>query len=477
MAGSFLKENHKLITIFLCILSIALILSSQFVSYFTLDADKSIGGLATINLNADFYQSGVDFTATAKVEAGGLGGMIGGIADLGGAGADGNITISDHIYYVQGMDQFQGMIGVLFDTTKNADYAVNLQNWNYTNTWVWVNTHTDLIPWWPEGLGQDITITVKLNQTDNVKEVRINKVWIDIYTEWNETQRKYKKLAEKAWEISPDDILTNEGDEKVYKHAVAIEKEWGDKIGIIAMVDLTMTDINDETDNVQVRPFTSISHPQKMVNIRPLTQGQFISIILMFISLPFSILAILFAALGIVFTNTDRKRRVHLLFAGGLLEIFAAIFFINGANTLLSLITFLTEEDFSWNILGILIPIIAGAILIVAFIIEMKYRPKEAEDAVCLPEDEIKFDISEAMAEEAEEEGFECPACGKEFTEMVSECPECGAEFEGLEEDEEEDVEDDSELEEDEAEKEEKQDESETKDNEGEKEEKGENGK
>jgi hypothetical protein len=35
-----------------------------------------------------------------------------------------------------------------------------------------------------------------------------------------------------------------------------------------------------------------------------------------------------------------------------------------------------------------------------------------------------------------EDEGFECPACGEEFTEEVSECPSCGAEFEGLEEDE-----------------------------------------
>lgn len=479
MAGSFLKENHKFITIFLCVLSIALILSSQFVSIFILDAEKSIGGLATINLDAEFYQSGVDFTATAKVEAGGLGGMIGGIADLGAAGADGNITISDHIYYYQGLDQFQGMIGVLFDTTKNADYTVNLQSWNYTNTWVWVNTHTDIIPWWPEGLGQEITITVKLNQTDNIKEVRINKVWIDIYTDWNETQRKYKQLAEKAWEISPDDVLTQEGDEKVYKHAVAIERDWGDKIGIIAMVDLTMTDVNDETDIVQVRPFTSISHPQKMVNIRPLTQGQFISIILMFVSLPISILAIIFAVLGILYTNAQRKRRVHLLFAAGLLEIFAAIFFINGANTLLSLITFLTEEDYSWNILGIMIPIIAGAILIVAFIIEMKYRTKETEGAVCLPEDELKFDISAAMAEE--EEGFECPACGEEFTEEVSECPSCGAEFEGLEEDEEEEdeieeedeeVEDDSEIE-----KEENHDESATNDVKAEKDGDSENGK
>ncbi|UCE73145.1 MAG: hypothetical protein JSV56_08890 [Methanomassiliicoccales archaeon] len=446
--SSFLAKKHKHLSMILCILSLLLIILSQTVSWFVLDADKNIAGLADINLEADFYQSGVSFTATASVEAGGIGGMIGGIADLGSVAGDGNITISDEVYYYEGLYRLQGVVGVLYDTTKNADYTVNIQTWNSTNTWVWVNTHTDLIPWWPEGLGQEITITIKLNQTDNVKNVQINKVWIDIYTDWDEAERKYQKLMEKAWEISPGDFLYKEGDEKIYKQPIAVEKEWGDKIGIIAMVDLTLTDNDNEKDIVQVRPFPSNTHPQKIVNVRPVPQAQFISIILMFLSFPMSIIAAILVILGILFIYLEKRRAKHILFSAALLEILAVIFFVNGANTLLNLIDFLTEEDYTWNTLGLLIPLLAGILLFIAFLLETIYRPKEE------PEKEIKFDISGAISEEEEisEEEFECPACGKMFTEMVSSCPECGAEFEGVEEDEEED-EEGEEKEEDEEEK------------------------
>ncbi|MEE9150335.1 MAG: zinc ribbon domain-containing protein [Thermoplasmata archaeon] len=441
MAGSFLKENHKFITILLCVLSLALILTSQFVSWFVLDADKNIAGLADINLNADFYESGVSFKATAKVEAGGLGGMIGGIADLGSIAGDGNITIEDEIKYWEGLEKFQGMVGVLFDTTKNADYTVNLQTWNSTNTRVWVNTHTDIIPWWPEGLAQEITITVKLNQTDNVKNIRINKVRIDLYKDWNVADRKYDSVA-KAWEIEPGDFLYDKGDQKVYKHGIALQKDWGDKIGIITRVDMTMTDIYNNSDNIVLEPFTSTSHPQKMVNIIPITQGQFVSIIFMFVAFPVTIVAIILAIAAIVLTFLQKRRRVHLLFSAAILELFAVIFFVNGANTLLGLIEFLTEEDFYWNVMGLAIPILGCALLFIAFLLEMKYRPKEE------PGEEIKFDISEAISEkeeEEEEEGFECPQCGRVFTEFVPVCPDCGAEFEGVEEDEEEEGEEEGE--------------------------------
>lgn len=441
MASSFMKEKLKMISISLCILSLLFMGLSQVLSWFVLDADKNIGGLADINLKADFYEARVDFTATAQVEAGGLGGMIGGIADLGSVTSEGNITISDDIYYYEGLERLQGVIGVLFDTTKNADYSVNLQTWNSTNTWVWVNTHTDLIPWWPEGIGQDITITIKLNQSDNVKHVRINKIWIDIYTDWNEADRRYTTKSSKAWEIEPGDYLYRKDEEKVYKHAVAIEKEWGDKIGIITMVDLTMTDNQNETDIVQVRPFTSTSHPQKMVNIRPISQGQFISIVLMFVSFPMTIVAIILTIVALILTILKKRRRKHFMVLAGIFELLSVIFFVNGANTLIGLIGFLNEGDYYWNISGLLIPIIAGVLLLVAFILEMIYRPKKE------PEKEVRFKIEGLAEEEAEpsegldegeEEEFQCPQCGKVFEELVSTCPDCGAEFEGVEEGEEE---------------------------------------
>jgi DNA-directed RNA polymerase subunit RPC12/RpoP len=442
MAGSFFKENPKKATMLLCVLSIVLISASQFISFFILDAETSIGGIATINLDAEFYQSGASFKATADVEAGGAGGLIGGIVDLGGAtGGDGGIEIEDQIFYFQGLERLQGMVGVLYDTTKNADYTVNLQTQNYSNARVNVNTHTDLIPWWPEGIAQEITITIKFNTSDNTQEIRINNVRLNLYTNWDERNRKYTEVSESIWEISPNDVLLQEGDSKSYRHSVALDSDMGDKIGLIAMVTFSITDIDGNPLKNAVTGFPSTGHPQEMVSIRPLAQSSFVSLIFMFLSFPLSILAIIIAVVGILYTHLERKRRKQLLFTAGLLQIFAVLFFINGANTLISLIDVLKAEDFTYNFLGLGIAILGGVLLLVAFFVQWKYGPKEPLPGEYAVEDELKFDISAAMAEEGaeDEEEFECPACGAAFEEMIAECPSCGAEFEGAEEEEEED--------------------------------------
>jgi hypothetical protein len=274
------------------------------------------------------------------------------------------------------------------------------------------------------------------------------------------------------------------------------------------MVDLTMIDIYGEESIAQVRPFPGDSHPQQMVNIVPISQAQFLSVILMFMAFPLTVIAIMLtmntillsifekkplvlsfvtsgifngilgfsyfynpdeitrfmkivplalAILGMLFMILQIKRRKGFILLAGILEIFAVLFFINGANTLVNLIKFLAEEDFTLNAVGLFIPLLAGALLIVLFILQWRFGPKKVKEEVCAVEgEELKFDLSGALAEEEEEEeeeGFECPVCGKEFTEMVPECPECGAEFEGADEGEDEDEEEDEEEDEDEEEK------------------------
>ncbi len=205
------------------------------------------------------------------------------------------------------------------------------------------------------------------------------------------------------------------------------------------MVTFSITDVDGNPLKNAVTGFPSTGHPQEMVSIRPLAQSSFVSLIFMFLSFPLSIIAIIIAVVGILYTHLERKRRKQLLFTAGLLQIFAVLFFINGANTLIALIDVLKAEDFTYNFLGLGIAILGGVLLLVAFFVQWRYGPKEPLVGVSEPEEEIKFDISAAMAEEAaEEEEFECPACGAAFEEMVSECPSCGAEFEGAEEEEEE---------------------------------------
>jgi hypothetical protein len=459
MAESFIKKNLKLIVLLLCALSILFAGLSQTVHWVKFNADTGIGGLADIQLDAEFYEAKVEYKAEAQVDEdlGGLGGMLGGLVDLGGVTAGGrNVTIpEDTIYYYEGLGNFQELVGVMYGTTKDADYWINLKTNSTNDTRVNVNTHTDVIPWWPEGIGQEITITVKLIEVDGVKNVRVNKVWLEVFKEWDEDEREYTDTPTKVWSTEPGDFLYKLNDSVDYKHSITVEREWGDKIGIIAKVDLTLTDINDETDRIQRRPFVSTKHPRIMVNIIPITQGQLISVALMIMAFPVTLIGIAVTAIASLLVAKQHRKRRHFLLGGAIINWMAVVFFVAGASALIDLVDFIKPEWVTWNVAGLLIPIFSGVFLFVALIIDIKYSPKEETKAAAPADDEIKFDISGAMAEEeGEDEGFECPSCGKEFTEMVSECPKCGAEFEGLDEEDDEEGEDEDEAEEEEDEEE-----------------------
>jgi hypothetical protein len=466
MAESFIKKKLKLIMLILCISSILFAVLSQAVYWVKFNADTGIGGLADIQLDAEFYQARVKYEAKAEVEEdlGGLGGMVGGLIDLGGITAGGrNVTIpSDTIYYVEGLGRFQELVGVLYGTTKNADYTANFDTERTNDTKVNVNTHTDVIPWWPEGIGQEITVTLRLIEVDGVKNIRVNEVWIEVWRDWDEDKREYTSTPTKVWSTKPGDFLYEFNDTVEYSHPVTVERDWGDRVGIIAKVNLTFTDIYNETDGRPQLPFPSTKHPQIMVNIIPITQGQTFSIILMVLSFPVTLIGIIITGIASLLVLFQHRKRRHLLLAGAIINWMGVVFFVVGANTLIDLVEFIKPEWVTWNVLGLIIPVVAGALLFVAFILDIIFSPKKeklkkAKEAEAPAEGEIKFDIGAAMEEEEdeeEEEGFECPVCGKEFTEIVSECPECGAEFEGIDEEDEEEYEEDEESEEDEGEEE-----------------------
>jgi len=148
MAESPLKKSTKQIVLLLCVLSIGFAGLSQTVYWVKFNADTGIGGLADIQLDAEFYEARVKYKAEAQVEEdlGGLGGIVGGLVDLGGITAGGrNVSIpEDEIYYYEGLGRFQELVGVLYGTTKDADYWVNLKTNSTNDTRVNINTHTDV---------------------------------------------------------------------------------------------------------------------------------------------------------------------------------------------------------------------------------------------------------------------------------------------------------------------------------------------
>jgi hypothetical protein len=439
MVQPFIKTRLKMILLLLCVLSILFAALSQAVYWVKFNADTGIGGLADIQLDAEFYQSRVKYEAEAQVEEdlGGFGGMVGGLVDLGGVTEGGrNVSIPpDTIYYYEGLGRFSELVGVFYGTTKDADYWVNLKSSRTNDTRVNVNTHTDTIPWWPEGIGQEITITIKLIEVDGVKNIRVNEVWIEVFKDWDEDNREYTSAPTKVWSTKSGDYLYQLNDTVEYKHSVTVEKEWGDRVGIIAKVNLTLTDIYDEVSQRKREPFPSTKHPRIMVNIIPITQGQTFSIVMMVLAFPVTIIGIVITGIATVLVALQHRKRRHFLLSGAIINWMGVVFFVAGANTLINLVEFIKPEWVTWNVLGLLIPIISGIFLFTAFLIDILFSPTEETE-----EEEIKFDIGGAMEEE-EEEAFQCPQCGEAFEEMVSACPECGAEFEGVDEEEDEEEE------------------------------------
>jgi hypothetical protein len=470
MVKSFIKKNLKMIVLNMCVLSVLFAVLSQTVSWVKFNADTGIGGLADLELDAEFYEARVEYKAKAEVEEdlGGFGGMLGGLIDLGGITSEAggrNVTIPpDTIYYYEGLGRFQELVGVLYGTTKDADYWLNFLTSRTNDTRVNVNTHTDVIPWWPEGIGQEITVTIKLIEVDGVENIRVNEVWIEVWKDWDEDDREYTSSPNKVWSTKPGDYLYELNDTVEYRHSITVEREWGDRVGIIAKVNLTFTDIYNETNDRPRQPFPSTKHPQILVNIIPITQGQTFSIILMVLAFPVTIIGIIVTGIAILLVALQHRKRRSFLLGGAIINWMGVVFFVVGANTLIDLVEFIKPEWVTWNVLGLLIPIIAGAFLFIAFLLDIRYSPKEekptkAEEAGAPAEDEIKFDISGAMGEEeaAEgEEGFQCPQCGNIFEEFVSTCPECGTEFEGVEEEEDEEGEEEERKAEKDADKEDK---------------------
>lgn len=175
---------------------------------------------------------------------------------------------------------FIATFGVVFFSSNSAEagsypytskYSINVQTWDYTNTWIDVTTGIKSQEWIINKT-QECSVTITLNQSDNVEKITIHEVWVAIYSEYIESQEKYGEMQIVS-SIQTNDELYLEGDEKEYSFNIKIDGE-NERLGIVGHVDLTMEDVNGQTDIVQVKPFTSSSHPQNILEISVTEQSE-----------------------------------------------------------------------------------------------------------------------------------------------------------------------------------------------------------
>ncbi len=311
----------------LLLVSLILVIISQLFSWGSLDVDAKIGGgliSATAGLEAEFNEYSVNY----NVETNRMGEVN---------------KIEENKIFLTGMGDFQENVGELLDSFKDKEYTIkastilNTSGREYTN--ITVQTHSELVPWWPAGMGQKCTITIIIDSYGSTtQKVQVDKVWFEQWSAWDDDIDDYTK-KKIVWESSKNDILSGKGSSKSYSTQISIDSK-DPRVGIVGRVNLTILDKNGNQIR-QILPFASDSHPTT-INIYSMEQGQFISIILMVLAFPFTIIGLVFGLLAIIIVNLQRQKRSKkargLIIISAIFILLGLVFYLNGLNTLVDLL-------------------------------------------------------------------------------------------------------------------------------------------
>jgi hypothetical protein len=166
-----------------------------------------------------------------------------------------------------------GTFGVIFIPSNEtvadeykftSEYTINPKSWNSSQTKINIITGIRTLDW-ISNISQKCSVTVILNQSDNVQKIIIHEVWITIYGIYNETRDTYSG-GQVAADIQTNDELYKEGDLKEYTFSFAIAGEH-ERFAIVGHVDLTMIDVDGQEDYTIIEPFVQDTAPPNSLKI------------------------------------------------------------------------------------------------------------------------------------------------------------------------------------------------------------------
>ena len=380
-------EPFKFIIIVLLLASISLTLGPIFLKWGTLDVDTKIGP-ASASLDADFYEHSVNYVITGNMSSDSSG-IIGGIG--GGITKGVTVDIHENKTFLTGLGEFQENIGLILNSHKDKRYKIttsiqNSQTEEYEDTVIWITTHIDLIPWWPEGVGQSCSVKVTLAEPGLIQNIVIKEVKIILWRELDFGKQTYSESSKALAKTSPNDKLSKLNESKKYDFNVAIGGDYG-QVGIIGVVEVTIIDLdgNEVPANTIINLGKSDPMPAgRSNNINTMSQGQAASVVLMVLAFPISIISIVFMIIAIPFVFNRHRICSGIIITALILNVLAFIFYINGIETLIGLLDSVLEtpvrENFTWS--GIIaLPIIGIGLLIPAYIFARIIRLRSTKKA------------------------------------------------------------------------------------------------
>ena len=325
--------------------SLAILLISHFLPTCKLDADVTIsnplGGDVGAGLEGKLYFHGFD--VKAGVEGGGL---------------IGDVAVDNERFFVQGPPpDLAERVGIIMNSFKEKSYKVtgdtynsNTDTFNYAK--IEVNTHVDRVPLWVEAIEQRVTITVAINESMGMKQVEITKVWIEVWTDYDEEKEWYNN-KEVVWSKTVSDVLLNENGTATYVHDMKYGSD-AKRIGIVSRIDCVFTDVNGLVDDDPKEPFVSDRHPNPN-NVYGATDYQAFKVLLMVLAFPMFIIAAILCVISVVKIARNRKGAVKLLIISGVLIGAGLLFYRWGVLTVLDMLevapalNLMAEKYFEWN--------------------------------------------------------------------------------------------------------------------------------
>jgi hypothetical protein len=373
-------ERLKFIIIAFLIASTILTIGPIFLKWGTLDVETKIGP-ASASLEADFYEHSVNYVITGNMSSD-SGGIIGGIG--GGITEGVTVDIRDNKTFLTGLGEFQENIGLILNSHKDKRYSIstsiqNIQTGEFEDTVIWITTHIDLIPWWPEGIDQSCSVEVRLIEPGNIQNIVVDEIKILLWRELDFGKQVYSESSKPLAKTFPNDKLSKVNESKEYDFNVAIGGDYG-QVGIIGVVELTIIDSNgiEVPTNTIINLGKSDPMPAgRSNNINTMSQGEAAGVVLMVLAFPLSIISGIFIVIAIPFVFYRHRISTGIIITALILNVLAFIFFINGIETLIGLLDSVLEtpvrENFTWS--GIIaLPIIGIGLLIPGYILARMVR-------------------------------------------------------------------------------------------------------
>jgi len=336
---------RKIAALSLIGVSLIILLVSHFLPTCKLDANVTIsnplGGDVGAGLEGKLYFHGFD--VKAGVEGGGL---------------MGDVAVDNERFFVQGPPpELAERVGIIMNSYKEKSYPLTPETYDFHNDTTYyakieVNTHVDRVPLWVEAIEQRVTITVSINESLGMKQVEITKVWIEVWTDYDEENERYND-KEVVWSKTVSDVLLDENGTATYVHDMKYGSD-AKRIGIVSRIECVFTDVNGLTEDDPKEPFISDGHPNPN-NIYGATDYQAFKVLLMVLTFPMFIIAALLSIISIVKIARNRKGAVKLLIISAVIIGAGLLFYRWGVLTILDMLEvapaldLMAEKYFEWN--------------------------------------------------------------------------------------------------------------------------------